>query len=942
MKVKHFWGILLFFLFFRSSFAQVTWLKPENPPITDSVTLYFNAAEGNQALADFTGNVYLHTGVITNKSLDGHDWKYVVGDWGKADKTVLMKREGKNLYSFRMLIKSFYKLQPEDVANQLVFVFRNADGSLVGKTRENEDILVPVNGYKPKVQETAGGNREAHKLVRMEQMPEQWNIYTDKGTVTVKPYSEEMVEVTFFPEGDTKSDPSHAVVMQPGKVSLTSEQISSGYILRNGQMTIVAHADPFYLNYIFKGDTLLSEESGFFSKPGNSGVRFALKPGEKVYGTGERAMPMNRRGKKLQLYNRPAYGYEYGAAMLNYSVPMTISSRKYAILFDNPQKGFVDIGFTEPNVTEWNAIGGTARYYLIVGSTFPEISASYTRLTGHQPLPPRWALGNLQSRMAYRNQHETDSIVTLMKKNNFPVDAVILDFYWFGDSILGHLGKLDWYKKAWPDPVGMIEKFRKQGIKTILITEPYVIDTLANHADASAKGVFVMDSLGRTYVDKQFYFGPGSLLDIFKPEARDWFWQKYNKQIDIGVAGWWGDLGEPESHPADIYHVNGRANEVHNIYGHYWDKMLFEKYAENYPDTRLFHLQRSGFAGSQRYAAYPWTGDVSRSWGGLQAQLPLLLTMGMNGLGYIHSDAGGFAQGVKDDELYTRWLQFAVFTPILRPHGSVIPSEPVFWSEKTQDIVRNYMKLRYAMLPYNYTLAYLNATTGSPLMRPLFYQFDKDTAACRVEDQYMWGENLLVAPVIKKGLTTRSIYLPGGKWFDFTTGTLYNGSSRIDFPLTIENIPVFARAGSFIPMTTPVTSTDYYTGGNYVVRYYPSGKSEFVQFEDNGLYSKSLAEGKYELITYKGSQETGKTTVSISKTGAWEGMPASRSMKLEIRTGMIPAKVVVNGKTVKPKAEKGKSPGKKTTATYDEKWLYINLTWDGKPLKIDILDNVRP
>jgi len=421
MKFIHILGITLFLFVYQATIAQVTWLKPENPSVSDSVTLYFNAAEGNKALADYTSNVYLHTGVITSKSLDGHDWKYVVGNWGKEDNSVLMKREGKNLYSFRFVINSFYKLKPEDIANQLVYVFRNGDGSLVGKSKDNEDILVPVNGYKPKIQEATGGNKEIHKLLRVEQLPALWNIYTDKGMITVKPYSESLLEVTYYPEGISQADPSHSVVMQPGKVSLTSEQIPSGYLLRNGQMTITANADPFYLTYIYKGDTLLSEESGFFSKPGNSGVRFALKQGEKVYGAGERAMEMDRRGKKLQLYNRPSYGYEFGASQLNYSVPMTISSRRYAILFDNPQKGYVDIGNTEPAVTEWHAIGGTARYYLIAGSTYPGISNSYTQLTGRQPLPPRWALGNLQSRMAYRNQKETDSIVTLMQKNNFPV-----------------------------------------------------------------------------------------------------------------------------------------------------------------------------------------------------------------------------------------------------------------------------------------------------------------------------------------------------------------------------------------------------------------------------------------------------------------------------------------------------------------------------------------
>ena len=182
----------------------------------------------------------------------------------------------------------------------------------------------------------------------------------------------------------------------------------------------------------------------------------------------------------------------------------------------------------------------------------------------------------------------------------------------------------------------------------------------------------------------------------------------------------------------------------------------------------------------------------------------------MNGLGYIHSDAGGFAQGVKDDELYTRWLQFAVFTPILRPHGSVIPSEPVFWSEKTQEIVRKYMKLRYAMMPYNYTLAWQNATTGAPLMRPLFYSYAEDTATLRISNEYLWGDNLLVAPVTVKGITSLKIYLPEGQWFDFNNGKEYAGKQWLDYQLTLEDLPVFVKAGSFIPMMKSINSADNY------------------------------------------------------------------------------------------------------------------------------------
>lgn len=914
--------------------AQTIWLKPENPRLNDTVTLYYNAAHGNKALKDVKGNLYLHTGVITNRSLDGHDWKYVVGNWGTDDKRVIMKREGENLYSYQFVISTMYKLNADDIAQQLAYVFRNQDGTLVGKTAENEDITIAVNGYKPKNTTEILSNKETHTLTSFLQKASEWEIAFASGRIKIQPFTEQLIEVTYLPLEYPQADASHSVVLVPQPIDLQSKQTSYGYELQCGKMKIAVDANPLQLTFIYDGDTLAREESGFYYKSGNSGVRFALQSGEKIYGAGERAMPMDRRGKRLQLYNRPFYAYEMGAAMLNYSLPLTFSSRNYGILFDNPQKGSVDIGYSEANVQEWNAIGGTPRYYVIAGKQFSELVSNYTLLTGRQSLPPRWVLGNLQSRMAYRNQAEAENIVNLMQKNDFPIDALILDFYWFGDSIQGHLGKLDWYKSAWPQPEKMIANFKSKGIKTILITEPYVIDTVANHKEAAAKGVFVTDSLGRAYLDKQFYFGTGSLIDIFKPEARDWFWSKYDKQIRNGVSAWWGDLGEPESHPSDIFHVNGKADEVHNIYGHYWDKMLYEKYAENYPSTRLFHLQRSGFAGSQRYSAFPWTGDVSRSWSGLQAQLPLLLTMSISGLGYIHSDAGGFAQGLRDDELYTRWLQFAVFTPILRPHGSNFPSEPVFWSNKTQNIVRRYMKLRYALLPYNYTLAWQNSQLGTPLIRPLFYSFPGDLNASQVEDQYMWGDNLLIAPVLKKGLESRSVYLPHGNWYDFNTGKFYSGDTHIIYPLTLDEIPVFAKAGSFIPMTKPINTTDNYTADNYTIRFYPGENVNFVQYEDDGKDRQAQANAKFETIEYTATRNGNDLNIQMVSQGNWPGKPKKRDITFEIRT---------DNKTNTFTLEKMSVLGKKkkiqrVNVTINDEWLKVNFIWDNSPVQLTIKD----
>lgn len=761
------------------------------------------------------------------------------------------------------------------------------------------------------------------------ELPDGWLIKTTQGDVAIRLYTSHIAEIEFQPALRRADDSSHAVILKPAVIPHQSIQLSpTRWQLKTEELEFHLNTLPFKLSILRKGDTLIGHAANFSAKPGESQVVIPLDKDEQIYGAGERSVPLNRRGFELPLYNKPNYGYGVGATSLNYSVPVIISSKKYLMLWDNPRKGVVDVGKRSPNQLIWKASGGQARYFIIGADSYPALMIYYTQLTGRQKLPPRWALGNLQSRMAYRNQEETDSIVRLMMEKDFPIDAIILDFYWFGDSIKGHLGRLDWYKPSWPDPQHMIRKFRSLGVKSILITEPYVIDSLDNYSDGVANQIFTTDSLGKTYLDTNFYFGHGSLIDLFKPSAQDWFWQRYRRQIENGIAGWWGDLGEPESHPSDIVHVNGKADEVHSIYGHHWDKMLFEKYAKHYPHTRLFHLQRSGYAGSQRYSAFPWTGDVGRSWSGLQAQLPVLLSMGINGLGYIHSDAGGFALGEKDDELYTRWLQFATFTPILRPHGSGVPSEPVFYEPETQRIVRNYMKLRYALLPYNYTLAWQNASLGFPLMRPLFFSYPGDTTAVNINDQYLWGENLMVAPVVEPRVNSRRVYLPAGGWYNYHSGEYHTGDQWIEEPVTLDNIPLYARAGAFIPTSLPVNSTDFYKANHYIVRYYPFGQSAFTQYEDDGLNNQAMEQQLFELITYTGVQTASGCCITLNSTGDWPGKPSVRKMTFQVRSAKEPNAVKLNG-----------LPLPRATNADDGYWfadsfIHINFRWQGNPVEI--------
>lgn len=872
------------FILVKNAHAQEVTVLPENPRFTDRITIIYDASRGNAALRGIQDNVYFHAGLITAQSRDERDWKFVVGHWGQPDPRVEMKRTKADIYEVSFVPYEFFAVEKSLKALQIALVFRNADGSLVGKTKEETDIYVPLDGYQPPVVKPAEylfndlvyqGHRQTDTALI---------INTLNGDVVIRPFSNDVVHTSWHPSGFKSFATSHAVIAKPQKIKGTVVESETALIYDLPQIQVLISKKPLRISYFKDGKPVLQDERGLFARTDASGIRFSLEEDEKLYGSGFRASGINLRGRKLGLYNRPDYNYQIGADNLNYQVPLLVSSKKYMLFVDNPHKAWFDVDSKNDGVLEFGAPGGPMQYYLIVAHDFPQLMERYAALTGSQPMLPRWAFGNLQSRMAYRTQAETDSIVGLMIEKDFPIDAVILDFYWFGDSILGHLGRLDWWKPAWPDPRKMIEDFRNKGVKTITISEPYIIDSLANWKVADKLGILVRDSLGRSYLDKQFYFGTGSLIDIFRPEAQQWLWEQYHKQFHIGVEGLWGDLGEPESHPSDIMHIWGKADEVHNIYGHYWAKMIWDNFRIDFPERRLFFLARSGFAGTQRYGIVPWSGDVSRSWGGLKAQLPAMLNMSLSGLPYMHSDAGGFATGVKDDELYTRWLQFSCFTPILRPHGSTIPSEPVFFSEKTQNIVRRFMKLRNELHPYIYTSAWKHTKTGMPITRPLFFHHPSDERFSTYYNAYYFGDDMLVAPITDPGMKSSSIELPNGNWYHFWTGQRVNGGRRVQVQTGDETIPVFVRAGSIIPRVSAFNSTDYYSSRKlFLHTYLPGSGLPFggTMYEDDGATFEAYEKGAYELLSFQGQQSAAQITLKLSRTGdGWAGMPETRLVEV--------------------------------------------------------------
>ncbi len=633
------------------------------------------------------------------------------------------------------------------------------------------------------------------------------------------------------------------------------------------------------------------------------GLRFDMPANGAWFGGGERATAMQRNRQRISLYNAPAYGYGEGQDQLNYSVPFIMTTAGYGLFFDNPAKGYIDFGKTKPGELEAAFESGNPNVYLIPGSTPAEILKKYSSLTGRQPLPPLWAMGNFVSRFGYRSQQQTQDVVKRMQADSFPMDALIIDLFWFGKTIQETLGNLDWDKEKWPEPEKMIDSFAKKNIKTILITEPFTVEGTKEYT--ASLPYLATDADGKPFGLTEFYFGKGGIIDLFKKSSRDWFWQFYKKQSDKGVAGWWGDLGEPEHHPAGVMHDLSdqgikrkmAANEVHNIYGHYWSQMVYENWKKDYPTKRLFFLNRAGYAGSQRYSIFPWTGDVGRTWSGFRAQLPILQSMSLSGIPYIHSDAGGFAMtDTVNAELYTRWLQFAAFTPIFRPHGSALddltpdktislPSEPTFWDTQTKTIALKTIRERYRLLPYNYTLAWEQASMGKPLIRPMIFENLLDSNLLKATDQYMWGSSLLVAPVMFPGIQSQKVYLPAGNWYRWNNQSAIGGGQWIDEPVSISQIPVFVKGGAFIPTWEKqnIRHTEAYKQELLLtMTWFPGIGSDtsYVYMDDGDTPEAQRNEKQYRLMKWYSSQNGSSVKISGQQAGGWE--PSFQLVKLLI------------------------------------------------------------
>ncbi|MCM1440821.1 MAG: hypothetical protein NC131_16720, partial [Roseburia sp.] len=417
----------------------------------------------------------------------------------------------------------------------------------------------------------------------------------------------------------------------------------------------------------------------------------------------------------------------------------------------------------------------------------------------------------------------------------------------------------------------------------------------------SADSMMVRTATGATH-PVTIWVGDGGMFDVSNPATRRWLADRYKMLTDLGIGGWWGDLGEPEVHPETGYHANGlTARQYHNRYGNDWASIISELYDSVYPDTRLMTLMRGGTTGLQRHSVFPWSTDVSRSWGGLEPQIRIMLNAGLSGLGYMSSDLGGFAVDEANPyipELYLRWVQMGLFNPVFRTHAQQY-AEPFNYPQYAGQLLA-LVRERYRWLPYNYTLAYENSAYGWPLVRPLNFH-GAFTAAYDAahSSEYLWGRDVLVAPVLTEGTTSRTVLFPAGSnWYSPDGSRLYSAgtATTVDAPLDV--IPYFIRSGAVIP------TADYNmenTGGllsdTLTLNYYPGTVVDQTVYDDNHLNPRALADRQYRLINITGGTDpsTGVTDLRVSAIGSYPGAPERIHLNFVIYHADHAATVTVDG-----------------------------------------------
>ncbi|MFN8095032.1 MAG: glycoside hydrolase family 31 protein [Vicinamibacteria bacterium] len=549
----------------------------------------------------------------------------------------------------------------------------------------------------------------------------------------------------------------------------------------------------------------------------------------------------------------------------------------------------------KPPISLWAGAAEGVDYVFVNGGSLAGAVAGYRELTGRASLPPKWALGYWQSRERYKTGDELVATVKEFRARRFPLDAIVQDWQYWPEGGTGW-GSHEFDKTRFPDPKGTFDAVHALGARAMISVWSKFYTGNRNFDQLKAAGFLYPRNLELQW--KDWLGNVFTHYDAFSPAARAMYWRQMNEQIfSKGVDAWWLDATEPDfvddQKPEDLaLRMNptaaGPGVRVMNAFPLVTVQGVYEGQRQAAPDKRVTILTRSAWAGSQRYGAAVWSGDITAKWGVLKAQIPAGLSYSLSGMPWWATDIGAFNtddQGGNASEayreLYTRWFQFGTFSPLFRSHGSNTPREPWFFGapdHKAWKTLVRFANLRYRLLPYNYTLAARVTREHDTILRPLVLDFPGDPKARDVKDQYLFGPAFLVSPVTEPGATSRSVYLPAGDWYDFWTGERVAGGRTIDAAAPYEKMPLFVRAGSIVPFGPELQWTGEKPADPVRLVVYTGRDGSFTLHEDDGE-TNAHETGAFSTIPLSWSEA--KRTLTIgARSGEFAGMPKARTFEV--------------------------------------------------------------
>ncbi|MEM4591549.1 MAG: glycoside hydrolase family 31 protein [Nitrososphaerota archaeon] len=783
----------------------------------------------------------------------------------------------------------------------------------------------------------------------------------------------DLLRVRLAPQGVFEPDHSWAVVKRDWPpADFKVEDAGEVLRIRTAELIVEVKRSPCRLAILdTEGFTINSDYPPYGI--GWSGRRVkcwkSLEYDEHFYGFGEKTGRLDKRRSVMVMWNTDAFGYGPETDPLYKSIPFFIGLRRkkaYGIFFDNTYKTIFDMGHTAEDFYSFEADGGELNYYFIYGPSVKKVIERYTELTGRPLLHPRWALGHQQSRYSYYPAERLLLLADEFRKTRIPCDVFYLDIHY-----KERYQSFTWDRNRFSDPARLVSEMRAKGFRLIPIVNPGVKADPSNKifVEGVQKDYFCKYATGELYLAK-VWPGTCAFPDFTREDVREWWGSLHAEYVKLGLAGIWNDMNEPavfversiprqlasllepymnlmlgrgapyielmthRTMDLDVIHYDRGQNspheKIHNVYGLLMCMATYEGLKRLMPNKRPFILTRAAYAGIQRYSAV-WTGDNTSSWEHLALQIPMLLNLGLSGVPMAGDDIGGFAS-TATPELLTRWYQIGAFIPLCRNHTILGSFDQEAWvyGEKYLRVIREFLELRYQLIPYLYTLLYQASKTGHPIIRPLLLEHQDDPNTYTIQDEFLVGEFILVAPIIHEDSRRRIVYLPKGEWIDYWSESKHQGPAYLEVDAPIDRAPIFIKSGTILPMQPSMLYVDEKPADTLFIHVYPSDKpSMFTLYEDDGE-TRDYEKGIYLLTPFTFTKEGDRLVLQVGdREGAYKPSPRSFMIIIHL-VEKKPTRVSLNDAAL-------------TQATSPEEMLKAEQGWifdDAKKLlQVKIRDN---